>query len=141
MGKQAEKKPYAIALPNELPSSVGNVEGYSRIPKTGTIMATTPRGAVSEYLHRKDIVVPNSNLIIDKLNKTGGVHRAGAYAFDLSDIETRDEKDKVVKTTPQDRAIAEEALLSHFLSRTYGGKDTSYLGKARELLRGFRNQR
>ena len=141
MAKEIKKKPFVIALPKELSKNVGHVENYDKIPKTGTIMATTPLGAVSEYLHREGISSSYSNLILDRLNKMGGKNKAGRYAFNFSDLETRNEKGREIRTTYHDRQIAEEAVVAYFLSRRYGGKDTSYRSKAQELLKNSRNLR
>ncbi len=135
LDKEVKKSWFIIALPTEFSNNVGNVEGYANVHKIGLIIATTPAGAVSHYLHR-DEICNKPKLVINKLNRMGGKQKAGKYAFNISEIESGGSYPE-----PEDRRTAMQVFAADFLARRYGGTAESYWSRVVKLFNGFENNK
>ena len=118
-----------------LPLIETDVEEYGRIRKTGGSLATTPAGAVGNYLHR---TVPNVARIIqaDLRDRYGGT---GNYAMRVPENYTDEEGQKLEGA---DKRTAEEIEICTYLARCYRRRDPrTFLDESRRILGEFERLR
>ncbi|VVB79000.1 Uncharacterised protein [uncultured archaeon] len=120
---------FVIALPKE---DLG-VHEYNLIDKIGGSVATTPAGAVGNYLFRK--IPQKARLVMGTLrNDFGG---AESYALRIPS-EYREENGTLL--TGDNKMAAEEIEVASFLAEQYGGDSRNYLERARRVLSEFKKK-
>lgn len=113
-----DKKLYAVALPGNPLINGMEIPRYNQMEKVGTIFATSPGAAISQYLHRRGIreVLGNKerSILIKMIRDDLGGYDNHTLEID-NDYAWEDGN-----MTPEEIERAQEVELANFFHRVYG---------------------